>query len=315
MKLLYIASDNRSGSTLLDMLIAGHSRVTTLGEAHQLRAYALQDPRYYPQSPGDRPHDMVCYCGETLQQCPFWTRVEQVLGEPLGNLELKLATNRPDLQGRPLGLLYKKLLWWLFNGFPSLYERDAVQRLVNAPRVARDSIRLYQAVAEVSGCDYVLDSSKLPHRMYALAGELRGRMKVILLCRDFKGTVYSKMKRGIPLWKGGLHWRWTAEQMARYSRALPQADVLRVRYEDLCDDLEAEMRRICDFLSLDYEPGMLARDSSDMHHLGGSPSKYRGAGDHRVQRDLSYEEGLSSRQRALLYRLVRRQAEDWGYSR
>ena len=40
-KIVYIMSDNRSGSTLLDQLLGAHESVTSLGEVHHLPAYAL----------------------------------------------------------------------------------------------------------------------------------------------------------------------------------------------------------------------------------------------------------------------------------
>ena len=49
-------------------------------------------------------------------------------------------------------------------------------------------------------------------------------------------------------------------------RALPRGSYIEVNYEDLVDDAEGEIKDICDFLDLDFDPGMLdhterARDS------------------------------------------------------
>ncbi len=309
MKLLYIAGDNRSGSTLLDMLIAGHSRVVTLGEAHQLRAYVRRDTRYYRQTPGDPAHEMQCYCGSTLDACEFWQEVQAALDVPLDSLELKLLINRTELRG--MRHWWRKLLWLSLNAMPSLYEYGPLFRATGGEQVGRDSIRLYEAVARASGAEYVLDSSKVPHRMYAIAQRIPEDTRLILLCRDFKGTVYSKVKRGIPMLKAALQWKWTVRQMERFSRMLPAEQVLRVRYEDICRDTISEMQRICRFLDLPYEERMISGERSNLHHLGGSPSKYTGFQDIRL--DTGHEAAFSPWHRKVLYAVVRREAAQWGY--
>ena len=58
-KLIYIMSDNRSGSTLLDQLLGGNPSIMSLGEVHHLTAYALDDRGIY-----DPVHPLVCSCGQ-----------------------------------------------------------------------------------------------------------------------------------------------------------------------------------------------------------------------------------------------------------
>ena len=313
MKLIYIAGDNRSGSTMLDMMLAGHSEITSLGEAHQLRAYATKDTRYYEQTAGDRAHDMVCFCGEDLESCEFWQGVQKELGRPLESLDLKLSFLRSDLKNKPVKFLQKKILWMLFNLFPSLYDRAIIHRVVGGEHIGKESRILYEAVAQVSDTRYVMDSSKNPNRMCSIAKEIPQDMKAILLCRDFKGTVYSKMKRGIPMLKAALQWKWTVQKMERYSQNLPEKNVLRVKYEDICEHTEREIRRICGFLELDFESTMLKRNIDGLHHLGGSPSKYAGKNE-IIRLDRSYETHLTPVQRSRLYHLVRNEADIWGYT-
>lgn len=43
----------------------------------------------------------------------------------------------------------------------------------------------------------------------------------------------------------------------RAGRALPRGRYLEVRYEDLVDDPEGEMKTVCNFLAIEWEPGML----------------------------------------------------------
>jgi hypothetical protein len=59
--LVYIASDARSGSTLLDQLLGGHPAAVSVGELCRLSDFVRR---------GDR-----CTCGEPVHECPFWAPV------------------------------------------------------------------------------------------------------------------------------------------------------------------------------------------------------------------------------------------------
>ena len=134
---------------------------------------------------------------------PEWvaeqSRLRREMGVPLEDLKLKLFFLRSNMKGFNLKFLFKKALWGLFHIFPSVYRVGFIHRLAGGERVALDSKALYEAIAKVTTTGYVLDSSKSPHRMYSVARELESDVKVVLLCRDYRGNVYSKLKRGIGL--------------------------------------------------------------------------------------------------------------------
>jgi hypothetical protein len=77
---LYVTSRGHSGSTLLDLLISGHSRITSVGELKM-----LSDPN---------PERKLCSCHRLEpERCPYWQRVEQELlataGLSLADLQLE----------------------------------------------------------------------------------------------------------------------------------------------------------------------------------------------------------------------------------
>jgi hypothetical protein len=63
-KILYILSDGRSGSTLLDLLLGSHPRVQSLGEMKHFHRYA-----------GTGGNVKKCTCGKNLLACPHWGRM------------------------------------------------------------------------------------------------------------------------------------------------------------------------------------------------------------------------------------------------
>ena len=67
---IFVLSDVRSGSTLLDQCLGAHKQIASLGEVHWLPAYAAQDrSKYNPV------HELVCTCGKAIDKCVFWTAV------------------------------------------------------------------------------------------------------------------------------------------------------------------------------------------------------------------------------------------------
>jgi len=80
LRILYITSRGHSGSTLLDLLISGHSAITSVGE---LKMLAEADSRR-----------KLCSChGLEPQLCPYWHSVEQHLQASAG---LQFADLRLD---------------------------------------------------------------------------------------------------------------------------------------------------------------------------------------------------------------------------
>src|SRR3954465_15236550 len=62
---IYIISDRRSGSTLLENILSRSSEVTSVGELAMLKGHILK------QGPGER-WNWNCSCGNPIMQCVFW---------------------------------------------------------------------------------------------------------------------------------------------------------------------------------------------------------------------------------------------------
>ena len=78
-KLLYIASNAHSGSTLLEMLLSAHPSVCGLGESHM-----LIDDRKRPKRIANA-DERICSCLQPISECPLWSRfIEYVEQERSG---------------------------------------------------------------------------------------------------------------------------------------------------------------------------------------------------------------------------------------
>jgi hypothetical protein len=287
---IFILSDNRSGSTLLDQCLGAHSGMVSLGEVHWLRAYALEDRALY-----DPAHPLVCSCGMPLAACPFWSAVRDALGRPLESLELRMRAARR-----------------LIRTHPRLFRRRLIRNLFGGRRVVRDSMALFQAVSHVAGRAHCVDSSKLAARFRAVYDEHPDRAKAIVLVRDFRAVVHSKMKRGMRLEPAALGWRRKMRQIEALTGDLPPTHVRILKYEDFCRQPARELAGLCEFIGIEFEEGMLRRQAARTHHIGGSPSKFD-----ESRREISLDESaaghFSDAQVADMRAIIGDVAERWGY--
>ena len=74
--------------------------------------------------------------------------------------------------------------------------------------------------------------------------------------RDVTLSLLAKSEDPPPPRKQARHWTKRVEQTRRHGGQVRH--YMEVRYEDLLRDSEAELRRVCDFIRLDFDPAMLA---------------------------------------------------------
>lgn len=307
--IVYVSSDNRSGSTLLDLLLGGHPRITSVGELHHLQSYALGDRLLY-----DPAHPLICICGSPVPECSFWLEVEARLGLRLVDLDQKPFYLKSH-QHRGVSRLIRTGAKALLERFPAAYARSWFP----LPRIdlsmARQVIGLFDAILEVAAVEYVVDSSKNPFRFKALSHIAPHRVKLILLSRDFRDVVASKAKRGRPVRKAASEWAMRMKQMESVSVGMNSDQVTRVRYEDLVENPENVLRSISRFLGVEFDAKMLdLADNVDRHHIGGSPSKFDIQRRSRVALDSRPGTRLSAEELQLAEQVARKAARRWDYS-
>lgn len=307
-KIVYILADNRSGSTLLDQLLGAHDQIVSLGEIHHLPAYALHDRSLYDPS-----HALACTCGVAVDQCQFWRKVEESLGRPLSSLALKLRFYRkatPPVSGvrSPLAHLARRTL----KRNPQFIRSPLASAVFDKRRVAADSFALFDAIFDVTDAQYVVDSSKNGFRFRTLYDQEPKRVVGIRLTRDYRGTVRSKMNRGRELRASAAGWASTMREIQVLTRDITSDAFISVRYEDLCRDPRSELGRICDFLRVEFSEALLTRPIEDVHHLGGSPSKFDRS-RREIRLDESYLETFSEQELAIMRETVGSIAGELGY--
>lgn len=291
---LYICGAGHSGSTLLDMLLGSHSRIASLGEIINL--------------PMDLATNSPCTCGKTVRECDLWSKVVRTLESELGvdltsdpyalNLgPIYAAHGDPRVTGgvyrtrRRLeaALHYIELRTGSFGLFrpllPTLYKG------------LENNLRLYDLVGKQLGADFVVDSSKVYTKAIGLSKLAPERVKVLLLIRDGRAVYYSMRKRNFDrnfsLDSWYKHFKRT---LPLIETQVPAGNALIVKYEDLARGPEQELRRICGFAGISFEPAMLDIKSKVHHNVNGNNMRFSTTSE--IKLDTSWEAKLSSDERA-----------------
>jgi hypothetical protein len=120
------------------------------------------------------------------------------------------------------------------------------------------------------------------------------------------------MKRGVSLEAAAVGWKKKMREIDAVTLDLPASCVHVLKYESLCEDPRRELNRLCAFLDIEFSDAMLQRPTSDVHHIGGSPSKFE-ASKTSIVLDRSYEKRFKQVELSRLRRLIGSTAEKWGY--
>lgn len=231
---IFIAAQGRSGSTLLDLLISAHSQVFSVGEVIHMRDFALGL---------DRPDERVyikrrdCTCGaETIFDCPFWSRVNQTLQED-NNISCT----------------------------------DFDMRDLTPQRVRTHNTALFNAITKVSGKRFIVDSSKAPQRLAALQNHTDLNILPIYLVRSPGGTIYSHMKRGVPMPKMWVHFSYRTALILKSLRNRRHAVL---HYDYLTNHPREAMQQVMEYIGLPFEEQQLQWAGRERHNMGGNPMRW-----------------------------------------
>jgi Sulfotransferase family len=236
-RVIYLGGMGRSGSTLAERLLGELPHVCVAGEIVHLWQRCVTD-------------NERCGCGQVFGDCEFWSAVGQ---EAFGGWSQVDVRRIAELRARVDR-----------NRFiPQLARRSVPARIQeDLAEYTGYYRRLYGAIAQVSGCSTVVDSSKHPSLAFCLSRGGLPDLRVIHVVRDSRAVAYSWTTRvQRPEASGGSYMtryspvraarEWNMQNASLGVLTLGQTPVLRVRYEDLVSDVKPTLRRICEFAGLE----------------------------------------------------------------
>lgn len=288
MKVLYVCSAARCGSTLTDMFLGGHPRAASLGEINFLgKAIRLGEQ---------------CSCGATVRDCGHWQAVYQRLANFGFDLQDPyrfrlwdaIAWNNIDKDHQTRGFLAgvrARGAWMSLRDLAPSPVRDLCPIPPAYNQALVNKVRLYEAVSAAWGKELIVDSSKHVREAVELFRRHPDAVRILLLTRDGRGVYLSRRSTGRDRGESVRGW------LSYYTRALdlldknvpPQAR-MQLKYEDVAGDPERMGEMLCRFVGLDFQPTMLQLDSVVRHMVNGNATRFRpGKGialDERWRRDL-----------------------------
>jgi UDP-N-acetylglucosamine transferase subunit ALG13 len=302
-RIAFLGGFGRSGSTLLERMLAEVPGVTAIGESVHLWERGLRN-------------DERCGCGEPFSQCPRWRAIgEAAFGGWDGLdvdhvLELKAAVDRTRYVPR------------LAAPAVSAKQARAVDEYCDLYR------RLYRGVAAVSGDAVLVDASKHASLAFALRRAADLDLRVLHVVRDSRGVAYSwsKQVRRPELAAGDMPTYtptraavlWTANNTLFDLLARLGTPVHRIRYEDLVAGPAAVLGEALAYLGLPADEESLAflrSDSAELgtsHTIGGNPMRFS-TGRLTLREDEAWRREMPSRTRVGVSALTAWPMSGYGY--
>lgn len=293
---LFLGGLGRSGSTLLELILAQSDDVCAVGEVVHLWERGVR-------------LDERCGCGERFSSCPFWAKVgERAFGgwSTVDTAEVAVLKGQVDRTRHLPGLARARL---------------PERQLAAVRRYAQLYTRVYAAAAEVSGAAVVVDSSKHASLAFALRWAEGLDLRVVHLVRDSRAVAHSWARRVrrpevadaeaymptfSPVQVSAL---WTVQNLAfdvlaarRTPVCLP---VTRIRYEDFTADPRGTVTAVRRLAGLADDPAALrVLDEPPVqprpaHTVAGNPLRFA-RGPLRVRADEEWRTGLPAGARALV---------------
>jgi len=296
-KLIYITSMGHSGSTLTDMWIGRLPNVFSTGEIIFLpwqiwRGEIPDDPQSY------------CSCGESFKECAFWQKTFSVVKEKTGHdiyespLEYDISIHSSKFYaGRNflhsaihtglLGLhplIGNTKIWNIFN----TYYNKSISR----------NWQLFDAISEVSDCDFVTDSSKNFLRYLFLRSKRPKDSKLIILFRNVHG-VASSSHHGLNesiIQERAKSWENFYNRISKFVKTADPDEYYFLNYEKLCSDPTQELLKIAKFIGIeeDQVPRDNKIDTKSYHLTAGNP--IRNQGELSIRYDQRWKERLTQDQ-------------------
>jgi hypothetical protein len=260
---IFIASESRSGSTIIDRMLGSSPGFVSVGELHYLWSRGLVE-------------NGLCGCGQPIHQCVFWRKVLARAGIALDSPST--AELLKQRQAAYPDQFLRDCLWkWLTPGYRKARVKHAV--LLE---------KLYEAVCNVACCHTVIDSSKLPAYGNLLRTVKGINLRVIHVIRDSRAVIFSSQREKLFPTSGSLSYmrrmnpyklatRWLLLNMLFY-RLRRKTQSVFIRYEDFaerpiktCDDIKQSLN----LSSLDLQH--VESDAVHLisnHSVSGNPNRF-----------------------------------------
>jgi len=253
--IIYILSNGRSGSTLLDMVLGASAEAWTVGEAQFL--------------PLDYTHNVQpCGCGASIKDCDFWQRVCPDI--PLFQGQHPIEHFRaPDRKGK---VLRWGLLQTLWTGRLSAKKAAVIQAYGRLNHDYFSAVLKEAQNRKGPQVRWLVDASKDPYRLLWLQKSGYFDVRVIHLTKDPRAFVYSTTRK-----EAAINFKKTVRMSGRWlienalcTRACKMnftpEQYKHIRYEDLASSPESIVGSLSQWLDAEFVNDLKASFREQENH-------------------------------------------------
>ena len=260
-KLIYIASNGRSGSTLLDMMVGKHKLCHTLGEFQMLTIdYKL--------------NLQPCGCGSKVSECIFWSDIYRQQKRVLtkGNID----KFRKDATGKVLRV--NEIAQIMFG---KKIDRKAIDKYGYENFQVMKTI--HEKVNTIQTIEYLIDASKDPYRLKWLIQSNYFDIFVLHIIKRPEAFVYSTQKQEKKFTNRlritiRMSFRWVIENYIIFkvcNKYLPPNHYIKIKYEEFCLDPNKELNQIFDVINLPKNNTLSDSFSHINHAISGNTMRFK----------------------------------------
>ena len=302
-KVLLIASCDRSGSTVVGNILGSGTNFFHGGEIHHVWGRGLIG-------------NWLCGCGQAFRECGLW---KGVLEDAFGGADRADAHSMANLRM----IAYSKpnrLLAFSPEG------RRHLEATLSAYLENLD--KFYRAIQSRTGAEVIVDSSKTAVHGWLLTMLPAIDLYLLHLVRDARGVAYSLGKRKLHLgapeqrymarhgtWKSSRMWLRDNLAIESLSSSLV-GRALKVRYEDFVARPEDILRSVCELVGEDatqLAPVTASRvEIQASHTVSGNPMRLA-TGTLDIRPDEEWRTKMRFRQRAVVTALTWPVLKQYGY--
>ncbi len=290
-KVLYIASYGRSGTTLLERLLGQVNDLFPAGELRYIWERSIKE-------------NQLCGCNKTFKDCEVWQRI------------IKNAFSNP-----------KKIYKDIDKIIKLQYSMDRIRCIVSL-KLGRfnDNLKtfcqeyvypLYSSILGTTDKKIIIDSSKFPSYLYILSKCDFIDLHVIHMIRDSRAVAYSwgrkKLKPEITnkinymprysLIKSSINWITFNLLILRIGKRIGPDKYIQVRYEDMVKDPETALQSILKSLNIKNSLSFL-NDKNYVnlpayHSVSGNPMRFK-TGSIKLQIDDEWKRKMPAKDKLLV---------------
>lgn len=259
---IYIISDRRSGSTLLENILSKSMQTVSVGELAMLKGHIAKE------GPGEI-WNWTCSCGKPVFECEFWSKALSGIYNDSFETKITWPYKSPKV---------------LLSSLSGLNAKSTLLKLISTKK-NKETIKnlnmLYKAIVNVSGKEFVVDSSKDPLQGLAVSQCADVDAKFIWLSRDLRAITFSKLKR----WK--VNKRSDKKPLetlvdnffykkvcAATIKSINKNNTIKVDYEALAANPQAELDKVCSKLGLEKFTAPAFMELSNDHTIAGTPGRF-----------------------------------------